>query len=349
MKARSQPATCASFGMEYYDCWNVPEDTRMGAEFLPYKGMRWQARQLSEEAHARVDYEDALIHMVATTQVGGAISDSTLGLAELVHYGLTHKCVNVASPLAERFWNSRFGMSIKPIRLPFSIFEVCFEKGLLVPGTDIQVPSCLVMFKMDEPVLGAMETFLGRAKTLLERLMGMNIGTPLVDRGIGQMFAIKYRDPRVPDDQIATMCHANFHVDQEGTVDEVVENMGLLSHGVMVHAMDDVDKLIQKHVLKLVLGAMFYLNTAHPDVSRYKFHNRPKLGKKSPDAMLLGKTMTRMSPGWHIREGHFRHYQHERFKRNADGTAVVQWIQPTEVNKHLRSAEPAANERHLDA
>jgi hypothetical protein len=161
------------------------------------------------------------------------------------------------------------------------------------------------------------------------------------------MFAIKYRDPTAPFDS-SPLCHGNinFKLAEGKTVEETIDELPTLNNPAIVD-MNEHDKFIQKKVLKLALATLCYLNTADPDVAKYKFHNRPKLGAFSPDATIIGQKYEKAPPGWHLREAHFRTLRDPRFHRDDEGKPRVIWVRSAEVNKGREAAGEAIKEEIL--
>jgi hypothetical protein len=133
-------------------------------------------------------------------------------------------------------------------------------------------------------------------------------------------------------------------VDDGKSVSQVIEELPTLGNNPMVSSMNDRDKLVQKKVLTVILSALCYLNTKDPDVRKYKFHDRPKLGRIPPDAVVIGERFERMPPGWHLRKAHFRMLTHERFHRDDAGQVRVRWVREAEVGKGREPAGEKAKE-----
>jgi hypothetical protein len=307
--------------------------------FPPYKGVGWLIRTKSREMGAKLDVYSTVGRVAAESALYGQQTECMTGCIEMTHYGLAHKVVNISKNLGERLLKSKMKLSISNLRLPFHIFEVCFENGLLVPGTDFQVPSALVMAAADDATLSALEGTMRVIAKIQEDLSGQEVPVH-VDRNVMKLFTCKFRDPRdncamkySNGDVVNPICHANVNLDfDEGKpIEEVIEGLGELTGAPGAIPLDELDKKIQRAVLLGVMGALCYLNTADPDVSKYKFRDRPSMGKASADAILLGAKLDRMPPSWHLREAHFRTLRHSRFKRDDAGAARVVWVRTAEI------------------
>jgi hypothetical protein len=91
--------------------------------------------------------------------------------------------------------------------------------------------------------------------------------------------------------------------------------------------------------LRLVMTSLCYLNCADAQATELLDRERPKLGDVPPVAILLGRD-EKTPAGCHLRSGHFRILQHERFKRADDGKSRVVWVRPAIVNVECQPAEP---------
>ena len=319
--------------------------------FHPYKGSAWTIRQFDKFQGTKTNIHAMLMAQAAELNSIGESTDCTLVIFEIVHYSLSHKIINVSKNIAERFLSSKMKLAIDGLRLPNSIFEICFEDGLKIPGTDIQMPSCLVIAKVDEATVGALNAVTRSVcKRQIDVLQAFREAAGLkkfdykhwseIDPKLPNMFSVKYRDPLIPDGElVGPICHGNINFSKaEGmTVDEVIDGLPMIKHG-HITPMDDRDKYIQKSIFTTVLATLCYMNTKNPDAKPYKFPDRPRLGTIPPDAIVVGQAFDRCPPGWHLRSAHFRKLEHERFQRNEEGKAKIIWVRSAEVGK---GQEPA--------
>jgi hypothetical protein len=310
--------------------------------FEPYQGSMWLVRRMCKLDSIKTDPIPVLLNLSAETNLRGENSDGATAVYELIHYTLSHRVLNVSKNIAERFMASKMNVELNHLRLPCSIFEVCFESDMKVPGTDIPMPSCMVIAKPDEACLGAISGFMEHVVKIQAKTLTVKPSV-YVDPALKNAFLIKYRDPLTPKENIfAPMCHANLDLLKTvgKTVSEAIEELPLLQKAVRVTAMNEQDKMIQKNVMTVVLATLCYLNTNEPDLQPYKFKDRPKLGTIPPTATLIGGSFDRCPSGWHLRSAHFRTLANERFRRDETGKARVIWVRSAEVGK---GAEPAGD------
>lgn len=317
-------------------------------KFEPYRGSMWLVRRMCKLDGIKTDPIQVLLKLSAETNLRGENSDGATAIYELIHYTLSHRVLNVSKNIAERFMTSKMNVELNHLHLPCSIFEVCFESDMMVPGTNIQMPSCMVIAKPDDACLGAIGGFMEQVVKIqaLPRQPSIH-----VDPALKNAFLIKYRDPLSPqEDIIAPMCHANLDLLRtEGkTVEQAIEELPLLQKAVRVTAMDDQDKMIQKNVMTVVLATLCYLNTNKPDLQSYKFKDRPKLGTIPPTATLIGGRFDRCPPGWHLRSAHFRTLANERFRRDETGKARVIWVRSAEVSRGTEPSGDKIKEKLVD-
>lgn len=317
--------------------------------FLPYKGTAHFIHQAGKSTGTKWNIESTMVSLASDLKNAGQQTDCTTCFFEMFHYLLHHKVINLTQNLAERLMASKLSVTLENLRIPWGVFEVCVEEGFKIPGTEMQMPSCLVIAKLSDVDMEALRDLARRAGEMERRKISAeraerglppispdNVFTE-VDSFLTKMFSIKYRDPLTDPSVMGggPMCHANFNFTEvEGKeIDEVIDTMPKLKSEGFITALDQQDKEIQKHILRLVMGLLCYINTKDPDVQPYKFHDRPKLGKNAPDAVIIGKRFDKAPPGYHLREPHFRHLRHERFQRDDKGAVKVIWVRAAEVGK----------------
>jgi len=298
--------------------------------FNPYIGNPYMIRK---KYGKKTPIEEALLELSLYFHQERKIAECMTILYELIHYNLSHQVINVTTNLGERLLQSNFSINLSHIQMPFSIFEICFEQGLKIPNTNIQLPSCLVIIKPNEATLSAMQGWLSKAspKAIIN-----------IDPNLSNLFSIKYSLPSDP-----YLYHANldFRKEEGKNIEEIIENLPTIQN---MNSLSDSDKNIQKNVLRAVLGTICYLNTKDPDVSSYKFCDRPHFFNTPPKSVILGKNLTKCPPGWHLRKAHFRTLEHERFKRDETGSPKIIWIHAAEINKELKPAGDKVKEQIAD-
>lgn len=315
--------------------------------FLPFSGMAHYVHRTGKETGRKFSIKDTMFETAVALKNVNQQTDCTTCFFEMFHYMLHHKVVNLGRNLAEQLMQSKLSVNIEHLNIPWGVFEVCMEEGFKIPGTDIQMPSCLVIAKLSPTDMSALRELAKRAGEFERKMISKDLramGLPEidpknvftgVDEWLAKMFAIKYRDPLVPANELAPMCHANidFTNDNGKSIDELIDTMPTLKAEGLITALDQQDKYIQKHVMRAILGLLCYINTKDPDMAPYKFKDRPSFKMADPDAMILGGKFDKAPPGYHLREPHFRHLRAERFRRDEKGDVRVIWVRGAEVGK----------------
>lgn len=328
-------------------------------QFAPYKGTVFTLRQAAKQERINFNLVEMITKAAGHCNLAGEQTDCATMLYELVHYTLSHKVVNVTKNIGERFLKSEMKLRMSNLRLPFCVFEICFEQGLLIPGTDLQMPSCLVISGIDDITMNAIHRYMTMAgeHTLNERKQMFNVlGLPFgaqenkvtVDPELNKLFSIKYRDPTaIPPS--APICHGNVNSDEdEGKeIDEVIHSLPLVATSRLVTKMNELDMKIQIQVMRAIMGALCYMNTAEPDMTDFKFPDRPKMGTIPPKAVVLGRNFSPYDE-WAMRAAHFKTLTHERYRRDESGKPRVIWVRPYEVNKDRKPGEKPAQSETLE-
>ena len=321
--------------------------------FLPFKGLAYYIRKMDKLHHQSHDFQKVLKNTAAQVALMGQHSESVSTLYEIMHYTLSHRILNLSTNLAQRFMNSRMTVNVMDLRLPCSIFELCFEQGFLIPEVNVQMPSCLIVALPDTAFLSALTSVATETAQIQLDLINrqrrqnglpMEVGRKtIVSPGLASMLCIKHRDPfeletaRDGDTMPASICHCNLDCRLfKPTIDEIIEDLPLME-GLTV-PMNDRDKLVQKRLVAMVFATLCYLNTAKPDIAKYKFHDRPRMGAIPPSAFIIGQNFERCPPGWHLRSAHFRTLRHERFRRDEDDKPRVVWVRSAEIGKGLEAS-----------
>lgn len=309
-------------------------------KFLPFKGTTYAIRKLGEKGPQL----DILAEISGKCLARGSHPDCLQGLLEMVHYNLSHRIINVTKNLGERLLSTKVELELENLFVPHHIFEVCWENGLKIPGTDLQLPGCLVILKPNEATFSAVKQMAKKA----EPHYG---GKIMIYEILKDMFSVKYHDPQ-DDDISGAIVHCNVPaaLTRGLTVDQLIDNLPQIralqeANPDFNTSLDDRDKMIQKWVVTAVLTTLSYLNTSNPDVQPFKFKDRPRMGAVPPNASIIGSNFTRCPPGWHLRRPHIRWLRDERFKRDEQGRVRAIWIHAAEINKE---ASPAGQAPKID-
>lgn len=309
--------------------------------YPPFRGNAWAAYKASKLDGKKQNIGALMMDTAAVLSLGGSSSDTNHIFFELLHYGHRHRVYNVSKALGERLAATKFELSLECMHVPEVTFEICFEDGLKVPDTDIQMPSCLIQFGINDEAQTILEELNRQCGALQQKMLNdmarrLKRRTPIV-KNLGvyvkDQFSCTYGDPYNPDPLTPIICTCNLRIGEDDgkTADEIIDNMPLLKGSKTIVPLDDRDLHVQRHVLRAVIGTLLYMNTKDPDIQSYKFKDRPALGSFPPTAFLVGGKMERMPPGYHLRDAHFRTLRHERFKRDDEGKIKVIWINMTEI------------------
>jgi len=298
--------------------------------FPPFEGMRYGLRTFRELTGHRFEFiqgmqtlADALIKQ---SDNGELTSKSFLQITtlawEMVHYGLSHKVVNVSKNLVNLLMASDMKIPRNALVVPFRVFELCPEEGA-------GIPSALVVYSPTE-----ME-----ANSLRKMMDLVGIGSSRSDvPTVRNLLIIFYRDKAMNQNHVILK---NFDDQEDTSISEVIENW---CWGPEPEAM----RPTALSLLRLAFSTICYLNIENPDSVVWKNYNRPPLGEVKADSILLGSSFKQLV-GHHLRSGHFRELRHERFQRTVDGAPRLVWVRPCEVSKEQEPAEPLPNKIILEA
>lgn len=304
--------------------------------FPPFKGTTYAIRKLGEKG----PQIELLAEIAGKCLINGGTADCIQGLLEMVHYNLSHRVINVTKNLGERLLSTKIELELDNLFVPHHIFEICWENGLKIPGTDFQLPGCLVILRPDDATFATVEQMAKKA----EPHYG---GKIMLFELLKDMFSVKYHDPH--DESITgavVHCNVPSSMTKGLTVDQLIDNLPEIHSFKDMDptfrvTLDDRDKMIQKWVVTAVLTTLSYLNTSNPDVQPFKFKDRPRVGSIPPNATIVGSNFTRCPPGWHLRRPHMRWLRDERFKRDEQGRVRAIWIHAAEINKNANPAGQA--------
>lgn len=225
--------------------------------FLPYEGFAYVLNKNGVKRHQLI--ENLVQQAILSTTRQDLYMNSPLILREMVHYSLEHHVINVTKNIGERLMNTKMKIRTDAITMPFSVFEVCFEKGLLVPGTQIQIPSCIVIAKIDAPTEKATVEFV---KQIVD--YGAREGIKIKEQFDGfnkDLLSISWSDKN------GLLSHLDIDMAFSAgqTIDQVVDDLpvhkGTGAPGIQ-------DNLVYKKTASIVLGVLCYLGTKNPDIKK---------------------------------------------------------------------------------
>lgn len=320
--------------------------------YTPYQGFVWEIRQRQKERNERFSRQDlpqqlaGLMDVVASHYSGSEISqDGVLIMLEMAHYLLSHKVVYVPTPLAQRLMETSLEVNFENLHVPFHIFEVVFDQDFEIEG--YPAPSCLAAVTLDDITFNATSECLNKVISSQTAQKRIARGLPVlyhVPEKFKEMATIRFRSP-VDNGGI---CHMTFSsVEDKGKkIDDVIDSLGTYTKSsVGMVKLNDIERTLEKRLMTIVLGVLCYLNTSEPEMETYKDRNRMSLSAIKPDAVILGKSIEKATPGWHLRKGHWRFLKHERFTRKNPARCV--WVRSAEVNKESKPAIPNPNVESL--
>lgn len=321
--------------------------------YSPYQGFVWEIRQRQKERNERFSRQDlpqqlaGLMDIVASHYSSGVemSQDGVLIMLEMAHYLLSHKVVYVPTPLAQRLMETSLEVNFENLHVPFHIFEVVFDQDFKIGG--YSAPSCLAVVTPDDVTFNAINSCLKQATNDQTAQKRIARGLPVsyhVPEGFKDMATIRFRSP-VDNGGI---CHMTFSsIEDKGKkIDDVIDSLGTYTKSsVGMVKLNDVEREMEKRLMTIVLGVLCYLNTSEPEIEAFKDRNRMSLSAVKPDAVILGKSIERAAPGWHLRKGHWRFLKHERFTRKDPARCV--WVRSAEVNKEQKPAIPDPNVESL--
>jgi len=309
--------------------------------YEPYSGMTRLVRHLQKKdrsAH-RYDTREFLIHAATEFWLTNKHSDFLSTAVESVHYFTSHRVLCVTKNLTEMLLKSKLKVETEHLHLPFGMFEVCFEKGLTVPGTQVQMPGVLVCVHSNQ----ANEGFLNRFCDEVQGSLPIKLKEEIKQRGLppirinSKKSLISFRMIDPYGSMLETsMLLFNFDTNYERAPDQTIEEA--IDHSPFLKDSDEPlserDKHVVKTVVKLAFGVLCYLDTEDCQQELFKDRNRPKMGC-SPNVLLLGKDCQSA----YMRCGHFAVLRHPRYKRRPDGTFNKIWIREHEVNPEGKLTE----------
>lgn len=82
------------------------------------------------------------------------------------------------------------------------------------------------------------------------------------------------------------------------------------------------------------MATVLYLGLQDVEQEPIRDFNRPQGMDKPPRIIVLGKSIERLPPGWHIRKGHMGYFKHPRYMVSHT------WVRPCHVNPNLEAAFP---------
>lgn len=305
-----------------------------------YKGLLAMLRDAMREEGVKIKpdgVEAALVNMGAGAlkMTGGQPCQEVVTISqECVHYCLGHHVLYVPAVLAEQLMCTEFRMSLEGLRLPYSVFEVCIDTDFKVMD-NVAAPGVLAMVAPDEKVIDSLVHFF---KKMGDRAGVETLGRP---EKFCNAVALRYADAL---GVYGGLCHAVIPIrgNENRTIDEAIDSLGREAKQLIgTKALDDRDVELQKRLARIVMGCVCYLNTADPDVSKFKDRQRPHYSFP-PDALLLGKDIQR-DEFFRLRKAHWRWLHHPRFQRDEAGRVRVVWVRPATVHYGAQTKEVEAD------
>jgi len=275
-------------------------------EYVSYMGLIYNFRKETKKEKIRVNAGEMLKNSINQMALLGRNADMFTAVTEYLHYLISHRVIMVPKALGEALGRSNVEFELKDLRLPYSVFEVVFEGGLMMPN-GVQMPGLLVMAKPSEAAIDVMGEILGSASAFR------------IDRGQQRrMFSVRYGDER------GTIYTANIDYELTGgkSIRDVVFGMPLL-RGVDC-GLTEEEKVLEVYIMKVLMGVLAYMSLDDAEIEVCKVRNRPRMGVEV-NGVVLGRGY-KHEVGGHLRSGHFRRLMDERFRRGVDGRVRVVWV-----------------------
>ena len=306
-------------------------------EYIPYFGLSSLIRKVEKLTKRKFPnpYDQFLI-MAYEMIREGKMADFFTMVIEANHYFMSHRVLLLTKNLAEMLLKSKINVKLDHLRLPFSTFEVCFDKTMTIPNTNIHLPGVVCSFYESEVNQAFTTKFCQEITTKFHTPQPVQVIYPK------RLVAFRMTDPRNKD--IFTKATLIFNLDPDFAKDKDIEQV--ISEGPRLDStdlpLDQTEKNIVTTVVKLALGAICYLNLENHESEAFKDRNRPRLGI-TPNIFLLGK---RCISSAFMRKGHMRTLSHDRFKRDDAGFPRLVWWREHTVNPHgnLKEKDPKITE-----
>lgn len=253
------------------------------------------------------------------------VINMTLGLAEMVHYGTSHKVYCIDKESTSSLLSQKNDVKVKELSLPVPIFEVCVERGAKVTGlensqgNEFDIPSFLVALPSENVARAVAKMHLmtldycfafeklassGKDKDATrqrEQMVGIINGSTIPSEiGLYKSFAewllviYSFR---------GHWMYFQIPMDFNATTEEAVEHL----HAEDNATRDPVDIQCQKDILRLLFNFLTCVQCDSGVLKNFKFHDRPALSPIKPSAEILEKM------GFHLRCSHYRTLRDERY------------------------------------
>lgn len=293
-------------------------------EYVPYYGFSALMRKIEKITHQKLNSYDHFLDFSFTLMKEGRKADFFTMIIESNHYFMSHHVLLLSKNLGESILNSKINIKLDNLKLPFSTFEVSFDKTMKIPNTDIPMPSVLCSFYESQSTQDFTDKFINDMQNKFHLQNPIQIFYPK------RLVAFRMADPRPDNPYLRSTFIFNLDRDfcKDMDIDAAVENSPTLDSADS--ALDKEENLIVKTVAKLTLGVICYLNLENHEKEVVKDRNRPRMGI-TPKVLLLGK---QCSPSAFMRSGHFRELAHQRFKRDDLGYTRKIWVREHQVNAH---------------
>ena len=304
--------------------------------FVPYAGMTWMARRVSKRQKQSVDISELLLQTAQAMASMHRWSDVFTAAIESQHYFSSHRVILVTKALAEALYDSKIDFCLKHLRLPYSVFEICFEEGMNIPGTNLQAPGVLVVAKPSQAAVDAMDRFLTKAT-----------GASLDASSYRKLFSMRYTMPEYglsKELNTTYVFNVDFEANGDKEIEEVIQSAPDLAN--VDAPLNEEEKRRESSIMRLVVGALCYLSIENAEKGEGKPFNRPRMGIP-PSCTILGRTYTEIAR--HMRKGHIRHLRHQRYEKAPDGSDRIVWVREHEVGGGQQNELLSAKKELIDA
>ena len=280
------------------------------------------------------------------------IINITLDLAEMVHYGSSHKVYCIDKESCGGLLSQRNDVKVKELSLPISVFEICIEKGTKITGfenSDFDLPSCLVLLPSPTVACAVAKMHLltldycfgfdklaasGKDPKATEQRSNM---VKIID-GLIQPGDFGLYQPFINWMTVIFTLRGNWMYFQmpltgELTINEEVDRFNAEGEAKR----DIVDVQCQKDLTKLIFNFLTCVQVDPSVLQPYKFHDRPTLSLVKPKAEAMEKM------GFHLRCSHYRTLRDTRFYKGIEYPPKdwrITHVKESLVKKHAEPSNP---------
>lgn len=275
----------------------------------------------------------------------------SLNLAEMAHYGLSHKVVCIDTESATALINQKNDVQVREISFETPFFEICVQDNMKVTGTDKQLPSFLVAL----PGETSARAIIGMYAHVMDKIFKVSQSKePEIRAQIKQFYDA--RDGKTDISKIGIsqefldrifilysfegiwyFINFSTKVNTGKNVEEIIPSLDIVEDAT--RSKEQVQ--CQIDMVRLLFNFLIF-NQANKDLIKpYKLHNRPTLSHIKPQVSILEKL------GFHIRSSHYRTLRDECYYRNMQYPPNIWRIVQVKESLIKTQAQPACPDRNV--